>query len=84
MCMHLRVVHCILRRPNERARAPQVIAAAVFSIVPHFQAISMVSAARKRYNVQYPTLYAVKAENKDADAFNAVQRGHQVRKPFTA
>jgi hypothetical protein len=36
-----------------------------------------VGAARKKYNVRYPTMYADKASNKDADAFNCVQRGHQ-------
>ena len=33
--------------------------------------------ARKQYKVFYPALYADKAHNKDADAFNCVQRGHQ-------
>ena len=32
--------------------------------------------ARKKYDVQYPNLYAP-AGNKNADAFNRVQRGHQ-------
>ncbi|CAI0411153.1 unnamed protein product [Linum tenue] len=33
--------------------------------------------ARKKYNVPYPTLYAVESENKQASLFNCVQRGHQ-------
>uniref|UniRef100_A0A2P2IS84 Glutathione S-transferase 3, mitochondrial n=1 Tax=Rhizophora mucronata TaxID=61149 RepID=A0A2P2IS84_RHIMU len=36
-----------------------------------------VGKARKKYNVFYPTLYAVESENKDAKLFNCVQRGHQ-------
>ncbi|KAJ8637290.1 hypothetical protein MRB53_011557 [Persea americana] len=36
-----------------------------------------VANARRKYNVPYPTLYAVESENKDAKLFNCVQRGHQ-------
>ncbi|CAL9202825.1 unnamed protein product [Musa hybrid cultivar] len=36
-----------------------------------------VGKARKKYKVFYPTLYAIKSENKDAKLFNCVQRGHQ-------
>ncbi|KDO57301.1 hypothetical protein CISIN_1g045836mg [Citrus sinensis] len=36
-----------------------------------------VGAARKKYKVPYPTLYAVESENKEAKLFNCVQRGHQ-------
>ncbi|XP_010675204.2 uncharacterized protein LOC104891240 [Beta vulgaris subsp. vulgaris] len=36
-----------------------------------------VGAARKKYKVFYPTLYASESENKDAKLFNCVQRGHQ-------
>ncbi|XP_024009848.1 microsomal glutathione S-transferase 3 [Eutrema salsugineum] len=32
---------------------------------------------RCRYNVPYPTLYAIESKNKDAKLFNCVQRGHQ-------
>ncbi|CAA7020226.1 unnamed protein product [Microthlaspi erraticum] len=38
---------------------------------------AQVGRARKRYNVPYPTLYAIESENKDAKLFNCVQRGHQ-------
>ncbi len=33
--------------------------------------------ARKKFNVQYPNLYATPGFHKNADAFNRVQRGHQ-------
>jgi glutathione S-transferase len=33
--------------------------------------------ARKKFEVKYPNLYAVPGVHKHADAFNAVQRGHQ-------
>lgn len=33
--------------------------------------------ARKKYNIQYPNLYAVPGYHKNADEFNRVQRGHQ-------
>ncbi|KAG6503416.1 microsomal glutathione S-transferase 3-like [Zingiber officinale] len=36
-----------------------------------------VGKARRRYNVPYPSLYAIESENKDAKLFNCVQRGHQ-------
>ncbi|KAL3677694.1 hypothetical protein R1sor_020650 [Riccia sorocarpa] len=36
-----------------------------------------VVAARKKYNVPYPSLYAVESENKNTKLFNCVQRGHQ-------
>ncbi|KAL5721928.1 glutathione transferase [Ranunculus cassubicifolius] len=36
-----------------------------------------VGAARKKYNVPYPTLYALESENHEAMLFNCVQRGHQ-------
>ena len=34
--------------------------------------------ARKDFDVKYPNLYATPGLHKHADAFNSVQRGHQV------
>ncbi|GAB4821870.1 hypothetical protein N2152v2_008916 [Parachlorella kessleri] len=56
---------------------------ATFSVDPEYgfvlasAAFSILVVARKQYKVFYPALYADKAHNKDADAFNCVQRGHQ-------
>lgn len=36
-----------------------------------------VGKARRKYRVFYPMMYADESENKDAKAFNCVQRGHQ-------
>ena len=51
------------------------------SVIGHFGANMVLSGrvmgARKKFNVQYPNLYAVPGYHKDADAFNRVQRGHQ-------
>ncbi|MFQ6620182.1 hypothetical protein Gotur_000003 [Gossypium turneri] len=33
--------------------------------------------ARKKYKVNFPNLYALESENKNAKIFNCVQRGHQ-------
>lgn len=38
---------------------------------------SGVMSARKKYGVSYPLEYANSSDNKNADAFNCVQRGHQ-------
>ncbi|CAI9758108.1 unnamed protein product [Fraxinus pennsylvanica] len=43
----------------------------------NFWMAAQVGAARKKYKVLYPTMYATEAENKDANLFNCVQRGHQ-------
>ncbi|KAL2499106.1 microsomal glutathione s-transferase [Abeliophyllum distichum] len=43
----------------------------------NFWMAAQVGNARKRYKVFYPTMYAIEAENKDANLFNCVQRGHQ-------
>lgn len=54
----------------------------VFStVIGHFAANMYMSfnvmSARKKYNVEYPNLYAVPGYHKEANAFNRVQRGHQ-------
>lgn len=36
-----------------------------------------VMAAREKYKVDYPNLYAIPGLHKEAEAFNRVQRGHQ-------
>jgi hypothetical protein len=36
-----------------------------------------VMAARSKFGVEYPNLYAVHGHHKNVDEFNAVQRGHQ-------
>jgi glutathione S-transferase len=36
-----------------------------------------VMAAREKFNVPYPNMYATPGYHKEADAFNRVQRGHQ-------
>ncbi|KAG2710865.1 hypothetical protein I3760_04G049200 [Carya illinoinensis] len=43
----------------------------------NFWMAGQVGKARKRFNVPYPTLYALESDNKDAKLFNCVQRGHQ-------
>lgn len=37
----------------------------------------MVGMAREKFNVPYPTMYALESENKNAKQFNCIQRGHQ-------
>ncbi|XP_021910892.1 microsomal glutathione S-transferase 3, partial [Carica papaya] len=49
----------------------------VFYCFLNFWMAFQVGKARKKYKVPYPTLYASESENKDAKAFNCVQRGHQ-------
>lgn len=53
-----------------------VLAIVAYSVLNVWMAIQ-VGKARKRYNVPYPKLYAIESENKDANMFNCVQRGHQ-------
>ncbi|XP_010528606.1 PREDICTED: microsomal glutathione S-transferase 3 [Tarenaya hassleriana] len=54
-----------------------VVLALVFYCFLNFWMAAQVGRARRRYNVPYPTLYAIESENKDAKRFNCVQRGHQ-------
>ncbi|XP_068659922.1 uncharacterized protein [Aristolochia californica] len=46
-------------------------------VLLNFWMARQVGNARKKYKVFYPTMYASESENKDAKAFNCVQRGHQ-------
>ncbi|CAN0913888.1 Microsomal glutathione S-transferase 3 [Linum grandiflorum] len=60
--------------PKEYGYVALVLAA--YGILNTFMA-RKVAAARKKFNVPYPALYAVESENKHAHLFNCVQRGHQ-------
>lgn len=51
-----------------------VVVAALFV---HSYMMLSVGAARRKYGVRLPNLYALESENKDARVFNCVQRGHQ-------
>jgi len=53
-----------------------VLTAVAYGVLNVWMSIQ-VGKARKRYNVPYPKLYAIESENKDANLFNCVQRGHQ-------
>ncbi|KAL5721932.1 glutathione transferase [Ranunculus cassubicifolius] len=53
-----------------------VLALALYSLVNFWMGFK-VGGARRKYKVFYPTLYASAAENKDANVFNCIQRGHQ-------
>ncbi|PIN15679.1 Glutathione transferase [Handroanthus impetiginosus] len=54
-----------------------VVLVLVFYCFFNFWMAGQVGRARKKYNVNYPTMYATEAENKDAKLFNCIQRGHQ-------
>ena len=49
----------------------------VLPAVTNFFLSGSVMGARKKYDVQYPNLYATPGFHKEADKFNRVQRGHQ-------
>ncbi|XP_050387991.1 uncharacterized protein LOC126804965 [Argentina anserina] len=53
-----------------------VLVAVLYSFLNFFMA-AKVGLARKKYKVFYPTMYASESDNKDANVFNCVQRGHQ-------
>ncbi|WOG84416.1 hypothetical protein DCAR_0103599 [Daucus carota subsp. sativus] len=48
-----------------------------FAGILNFWMSFQVNFARKKYDVQLPTMYALESENKNAKLFNCVQRGHQ-------
>ncbi|KAL7580473.1 hypothetical protein ACA910_004487 [Epithemia clementina (nom. ined.)] len=54
-----------------------VLTTVVGQFVVSFAMGGAVMAAREKYNVQYPNLYATPGYHKEADNFNRVQRGHQ-------
>ncbi|GBG58867.1 hypothetical protein CBR_g266 [Chara braunii] len=54
-----------------------VILATAFAILAHQWMGIRVGKARKEYGVNYPVMYANKIDNKNAEKFNCVQRGHQ-------
>lgn len=43
----------------------------------NFWMAAQVGKARRKYKVDLPALYALESENKDANIFNCIQRGHQ-------
>lgn len=53
-----------------------VIGSGILPVVTSMVLSSDVMKARKKFDVQYPNLYAP-ADNKHAEEFNRVQRGHQ-------
>ena len=54
-----------------------VILALVANVLLNLYMAIQVGSARRKYNVPYPTMYALDSENKQAKLFNCVQRGHQ-------
>ncbi|XP_077240009.1 uncharacterized protein LOC143880915 [Tasmannia lanceolata] len=54
-----------------------VVAVLVLYVILNTYMFIQVYVARKKYNVPYPTLYAIESENPNAKLFNCVQRGHQ-------
>eukprot|EP00271_Cylindrocystis_brebissonii_P010954 TRINITY_DN274_c0_g1_i4.p1 TRINITY_DN274_c0_g1~~TRINITY_DN274_c0_g1_i4.p1 ORF type:complete len:149 (-),score=29.90 TRINITY_DN274_c0_g1_i4:1428-1874(-) len=54
-----------------------VVLVVVLTIVAYQWMGIEVGKARKKYDVRYPTMYADEDKNKNAKAFNCIQRGHQ-------
>jgi len=54
-----------------------VILVAVASFFVHTWMAVKVGSARRKHSVPYPTMYADEEKNKNAKAFNCVQRAHQ-------
>lgn len=54
-----------------------VLGAGICPVIVHFYLSGVVMAARAKYGIGYPNLYAVPGFHKNADEFNRVQRGHQ-------
>ncbi|CAM6013638.1 unnamed protein product [Sphagnum balticum] len=49
----------------------------VLHLVENIWMAMQVGAARRKYKVPYPTMYALESENPKANLFNCVQRAHQ-------
>jgi len=54
-----------------------VLCSGVVPVITNMVLQGFVMSARKKFNVQYPNLYAIPGFHKQADEFNRVQRGHQ-------
>jgi glutathione S-transferase len=54
-----------------------VLGSGIGTLVTGFYLSGAVMAAREKYNVPYPNLYAVPGYHKNADEFNRIQRSHQ-------
>jgi len=62
-------------RPKTSLGGIALVAAGIYFVYSWM--MFRVVAARSNFGVKWPNLYATKAENKHADAFNSVQRAHQ-------
>ena len=73
----VRPVPCESRQSHTHspARPPARLQVSVTCIVLYWMSFQ-VAFARKKFNVQYPRLYA-EGDSEDAQRFNCVQRGHQ-------
>lgn len=64
-----------LQVPNEYGWV--VLGAGVAPFFCNMVLATSVMNARKKYDVQYPNLYAIHGYHKNCDEFNRIQRGHQ-------